>query len=384
VLDFTEDEVVTDVRRLANDVFKRRVSEDRLRLIEASRSGHDEALWDDLARSGLLGIGIGEAHGGAGLGWSACCAVLEEQARFVAPVPLWPHYVGVQAMSSANSTEHSAQILRDLATGTARVTMALEEYSASPAASDPATPTCTASPVTEEAWLLQGQKAAVPAISVARHILVSATAPAGVGLFLVDRNGDGVRSDAVPVTDRGPAGDLTLDGAIGIAVGAPGDGLLASVLGHARVALSALQLGVTDSVIARTAAYLSSRIQFGRPLGTFQAAQHQMADCYIGAEAMRTTLWQAIDCLDNDRPGGSTELAVRVAKWWADNAGLAAVFAAVHLHGGLGVDVDYPLHRYFLWGKQLAVTLGGRGAGLAQLGALLASGHVPSGLESVR
>jgi alkylation response protein AidB-like acyl-CoA dehydrogenase len=213
---------------------------------------------------------------------------------------------------------------------------------------------------------------------------VSATAPAGVGLFQVDRNGDGVRSDAVPVTDRGPAGDLTLDGAIGIAVGAPGDGLLASVLGHARVALSALQLGVTDSVIARTAAYLSSRIQFGRPLGTFQAAQHQMADCYIGAEAMRTTLWQAIDCLDNDRPGGSTELAVRVAKWWADNAGLAAVFAAVHLHGGLGVDVDYPLHRYFLWGKQLAVTLGGRGAGLAQLGALLASGHLPSGLESVR
>jgi acyl-CoA dehydrogenase len=77
-------------------------------------------------------------------------------------------------------------------------------------------------------------------------------------------------------------------------------------------------------------------------------------------------------------------LAVRVAKWWADSAGLAAVFAAVHLHGGLGVDVDYPLHRYFLWGKQLAVTLGGRGAGLAELGALLASGHLPSGLESVR
>ena len=383
-MDFTEDEVVADVRRLASEVFKRRVSEDRLRLIEASSPGQDEALWDGLARSGLLGIGIGEAHGGAGLDWSACCAVLEEQARFVAPVPLWPHYVGAQALSSANGTEHSAQMLRDLAAGTARVTVALEEYSTSPAATDPATPTCMASPFSEDTWLLEGQKAAVPAISVARHILVSATAPAGVGLFLVDRNGDGVRSDAVPVTDRDSAGDLTLNGAIGIAVGAPGDGLLATVLAHARVALAALQLGVTDSVIARTAAYLSARVQFGRPLGTFQAAQHQMADCYIGAEAMRTTLWQAIDCLDNDRPGRSTEFAVRVAKWWADNAGLAAVFAAVHLHGGLGVDVDYPLHRYFLWGKQLAVTLGGRGAGLAQLGALLASEHLPSALEGVR
>jgi alkylation response protein AidB-like acyl-CoA dehydrogenase len=383
-LDFSEDEVVTDVRRLANDVFKRRVSEDRLRVIDASSSGHDEALWDDLARSGLLGIGIGEAHGGAGLGWSACCAVLEEQARFVAPVPLWPHYVGAQAISSANGTRHGKQILRDIAAGTARVTVALEEYSASPAAADPATPTCTASPASEESWLLRGQKAAVPAISTAQHVLVSAAAPAGVGLFLVDRNGPGVRSDSVPVTDRGPAGDLTLDGATGLAVGAPGDGLPASVLAHARVALAALQLGVAECVITRTAAYLSARIQFGRPLGTFQAAQHQMADCYIGAEAMRTTLWQAIDCLDNDHPGRSTELAVRVAKWWADSAGLAAVFAAVHLHGGLGVDVDYPLHRYFLWGKQLAVTLGGRGAGLAELGALLASGHLPSGLESVR
>jgi len=310
--------------------------------------------------------------------------VLEEQARFVAPVPLWPHYVGVQALSSANSTEHSAQMLRDLAAGTARVTVALEEYSTSPAATDPATPTCMASPFSEDTWLLEGQKAAVPAISVARHVLVSATAPAGVGLFLVDRNGAGVRSDAVPVTDHGSAGDLTLNGAIGVAVGAPGDGLLATVLAHARVALAALQLGVTDSVIARTATYLSSRVQFDRPLGTFQAAQHQMADCYIGAEAMRTTLWQAIDCLDKGGSGRSTELAVRVAKWWADNAGLAAVFAAVHLHGGLGVDVDYPLHRYFLWGKQLAVTLGGRGAGLAQLGALLASEHLPSELEGVR
>jgi acyl-CoA dehydrogenase len=383
-MDFTEDEVVTDVRQLASDVFKRRVSEDRLRLIEASSPGHDETLWDGLARSGLLGIGIGEAHGGGGLDWSACCAVLEEQARFVAPVPLWPHYVGVQALSSANSTEHSAQMLRDLAAGTARVTVALEEYSTSPAATDPATPTCMASPFSEDTWLLEGQKAAVPAISVARHVLVSATAPAGVGLFLVDRNGAGVRSDAVPVTDHGSAGDLTLNGAIGLAVGAPGDGLLATVLAHARVALAALQLGVTDSVSARTATYLSSRVQFDRPLGTFQAAQHQMADCYIGAEAMRTTLWQAIDCLDKGGSGRSTELAVRVAKWWADNAGLAAVFAAVHLHGGLGVDVDYPLHRYFLWGKQLAVTLGGRGAGLAQLGALLASEHLPSELEGVR
>src|SRR3984893_13254248 len=83
LMDFTEDEVVTDVRQLANDVFTRRVSEDRLRAIDASSPGHDEALWDGLARSGLLGIGIGEAHGGGGLGWAACCAGLAEQATVV-------------------------------------------------------------------------------------------------------------------------------------------------------------------------------------------------------------------------------------------------------------------------------------------------------------
>ena len=135
-------------------------------------------------------------------------------------------------------------MLRDLAAGQPGSRSPSKRFDVS-GGNRSATPTCKASPSSEDTWLLEGQKAAVPAISVARHVLVSATAPAGVGLFLVDRNGAGVRSDAVPVTDHGSAGDLTLNGAIGLAVGAPGDGLLATVLAHARVALAALQLGVT-------------------------------------------------------------------------------------------------------------------------------------------
>ena len=101
---------------------------------------------------------------------------------------------------------------------------------------------------------------------------------------------------------------------------------------------------------------MSERQQFGRPIGTFQAVQHRLADCYIDIEALRSTYLRAVWALDQELPATAEVLA---AKWWAAQAGHRVTHAVQHVHGGLGADVEYPVHAFFLYAKQLEMTLGG-------------------------
>ncbi len=142
------------------------------------------------------------------------------------------------------------------------------------------------------------------------------------------------------------------------------------MLDRARTGLCAIQLGVTEEAVRRAAAYLNQRHQFGRPLSSFQGTMLRAADAYIDTEAIRVTTWQAAWRIDEGLP--ATE-AVAVAHWWASEAGQRVVHATQHLHGGLGADISYPIHRYFLWGKQIELMLQGPSAELARLGAMLAT-----------
>jgi alkylation response protein AidB-like acyl-CoA dehydrogenase len=141
------------------------------------------------------------------------------------------------------------------------------------------------------------------------------------------------------------------------------------MLERARVGLCAIQLGVTEEAIRRAAAYLNERHQFGRPLSSFQGTMLRAADAYIDSEAIRVTLWLAAWQIDTGRPAAD---AVATAKWWASEAGQRVVHATQHLHGGMGADIEYPIHRYFLWGKQIELMLEGPSAQLARMGAALA------------
>ena len=105
-------------------------------------------------------------------------------------------------------------------------------------------------------------------------------------------------------------------------------------------------------------------------MSSFQSTAHRAADAFIDTEAMRATLWQAASLLDDPEATATEALdAGLVAAWWAADAGHRVVQAVQHMHGGLGADTDYPVHRYYLWGTQLATELGGASALLAQLGA---------------
>ncbi|KRF14634.1 acyl-CoA dehydrogenase family protein [Nocardioides sp. Soil796] len=374
-MDFNLDEELIDVQGLARDIFDGRAATDRVREVEATATRVDDVLWGDLAKTGLLGLALPEEYGGAGLGLDAACVVLEEQGRHVAPVPLWSAVVAALAVARDGSPAQRDALLPGAADGSLRLTLALEEFGGAA----PSVPTTTATRA-GEGWLLNGVKAVVPTPGGADHVLVSATTPDGAGLFLV-ANTD-LAWEQAETTSLDLAGTLTLTDTPAEALGEPGGRALAAALRQSALALAAVQVGVADGAMRLAASYTSTREQFGRPLGSFQAVQHQLADCWIDVDAMRVTLWQALtDDADagngSDNDNGADRSAL-VAKWWCDQAGLDVVHRVQHVHGGIGVDVDYPVHRHFLWGKQISSTLGGSSAALADLGALLAVEEVTS------
>ena len=224
-------------------------------------------------------------------------------------------------------------------------------------------------------WLLSGAKTTVVAAPLADLLLVPAATAGGTVVFLVAPGDAGVTVERQQVTGGGSAGRVTLRGArLGgdRVLGSPaeGPGITEWLVARGTVGLCALQLGVVERALELTSAYARDRVQFGRPIGSFQAVTQRLADAYIDVEAVRLTMWQAAWRLAAGLPAG-TEVAT--AKFWAADAGHRVAHTAVHVHGGVGIDLDYPLHRYFTAAKRCEFALGGATAQLRHIGAALAS-----------
>ena len=365
-MDFTFSEEQDAVRGLATQVFEGHATPERVKEVERSEERVDRELWRALADAGLLAIAVPEEHGGSGLGLAELCLLLEQQGRRVAPVPLWPTLVlGAPAISEFGSPEQQKAWLPGVATGEVVLTAALAE----PGANDPLRPQVTAT-ADGGSWRLDGDKPSVPAGHVADRVLVPASTGDGeLGVFLVDPAGTGVERTVAATTDRSKVAHLAFAGAPAEQLPADGRRATAWMLDRALVGLCATQVGVAEGALRMAADYTSERQQFGRPLSTFQGVALKAADAYIDTEAMRVTLWQAAWRLT---AGLDATNEVMVAKWWASEGGQRVVHITQHLHGGMGADVDYPVHRYFLWGKQIEDTLGGASAQLARLGRALA------------
>ena len=365
-MDFTFTEEQDAVRELAAQVFAGHSTTERVKQVEASETRVDRELWRALADAGLLAIAVPEEHGGSGLGLVELCLLLEEQGRRVAPVPLWPTLVlGALPLAEFGSPEQQRRWLPGVASGDVILTAALAERGVN----DPLRPQTTATR-DGDGWRLDGAKPSVPAAHVAERVLVPATTNDGdVGVFLVDPAGPGVERTVAATTDRGKVAHVSFAGAPAEQLAAEGRQPTAWMLDRALAALCALQVGVAEGALRMAADYTSERQQFGRPLSTFQGVALKAADAYIDTEAMRVTLWQAAWRLT---AGRDATREVMVAKWWASEGGQRVVHITQHLHGGMGADVDYPVHRHFLWGKQIEDTLGGASAQLARLGQALA------------
>jgi alkylation response protein AidB-like acyl-CoA dehydrogenase len=348
-MDFSFTEEADAVRELAEQVFSGSMSVERVKEIEASDDRIDCELWKELATTGLLGIGLPEAHGGAGLGLVEVCLTLVAQARQVAPVPLWPTVCAAQTIAELGSDEQQARWLPAVVAGDAVLTVALEHGPKREAA-------------TVDGDRLTGDWLSVPALHVADAAIVFVD---GDG-WLVETGADGVSFEVSTTTSRQKVGHFHLEGAPATALGA---GARRFALDRALVMLAALSLGACEEATRMAAEYTSTREQFGKPLSTNQGVVLKAADAYIAMNAMRVTLWAAAWRLDE---GLESAEAVEVAHWWASDGGHRVVHITQHLHGGMGADIDYPVHRYFLWAKEVTDLLGGPSAHLARLGDLLA------------
>jgi 3-oxocholest-4-en-26-oyl-CoA dehydrogenase beta subunit len=360
-MDFTFSEEQETVAKVARDLFERRATPERLTELEAGDVRYDAALWKELADADLLGIALPESVGGSGRGFLELGLLLAEVGWSVAPVPVYATLLlGADSIARYGTDEQRQRYLPDVIAGTRLLTAAITE----PNRSDPTAPVTTARP-DGAGWRIDGVKELVPAAQIADVAVVSATE----GLFLVDLRGHGVTVTPAPTIGGEPHADIRFDGVSAERLGTGGD--VAALYDRALVGLCAIQLGVTERALRVAATYTSGREQFGRPIGSFQAVQQRMADAFIDVEAIRWTTWHAAWLLSEGRPA---DRAARIAKFWAAEAGQRVVATAQQVHGGIGIDVTYPLSRYFRWGKHNELALGPATPQLAYLARTYADG----------
>ena len=372
---FHEDDVAA--AQLARGILSDHATNERQKQLEASGATHDEVLWRALADASLLGVAIPERHGGSGLGFLALGLLLQEVGRAVAKVPAYPALaLGAVPLARFGSDAQQGALLPGIARGEGIVTAALAEYDAG----DPLAPGTRATR-DGSSFRLDGVKTMVPAAQLASHVIVPARCDDGAsGLFLVEPAAEGVTLTAQETSDGQPHAEMTLDGvrvddAARMAQGASGGDALRWLVERATVLRCMMQLGVIERALEMTAQYGRDRVQFDRPIGSFQAFHQRAADAYVDVTAIRLTAWEAAWHLAHDLPAAHH---VAVAKFWAAEGGQSASYACQHLHGGIGIDVDYPLHRHFRWAIQIEHELGSAKHQLDRLGRDLAAHGLPA------
>jgi 3-oxocholest-4-en-26-oyl-CoA dehydrogenase beta subunit len=373
-MDFTFTEEQETIAKVARDLFEHRTSPEHLTELEAGDIRYDDALWKELAALDLLGTALPESVGGNGGGFVELGVLLAEVGWSVAPVPVYATLVlGADPIARHGNPEQQQRFLPGVVSGQRILTAGLAE----PGRSDPTHPSCRPTTTARRdgpSWRLDGAKELVPAAQLADAILIPATTGDGeVELFLLAADAAGVDIRPVKTTNREPHADVFLDGATVSDNDRLPDGRIESLHTRALVGLCAIQLGVAERALRIAAAYTTQREQFGRPIGSFQAVQQRLADAFIDVEAMRWTTWHAAWLIAHERPA---DRAARIAKFWAAEAGARVAASAQHVHGGIGIDTTYPLHRYFLWAKHNELALGSATAQLARLGDAYARGQL--------
>ncbi len=356
-----------DVQVLSRKILEDYCTNEQLRRFDQGER-FDPILWQELATAGLLGISIDEQFGGMGFDFETLCLLVEEVGRCVAPVPVISSLVlGAVALQRFGNDDVKRSVLPDVASGKSLLIAAFSE--ADHAGAVPTTLKATRS---GQRWQLQGEKHFVPFAKLAQHLLISAQADDGAALFMLPSDTEGLRMQQHTST----AGEhqyalsfnnVELDDNQCVLAGDKAAAALTEINNLGVAATCAQMLGICEVMLRTTASYTSEREQFGVKVATFQAVGQRAADSYIDVECFRLVTQKAIYAVEHESPRDALA-ACLIAKIWAGDAGHRVSHAAQHLHGGMGVDRDYPLWRYCLWAKQLELTLGNSAELTEQLG----------------
>jgi acyl-CoA dehydrogenase len=362
-MDFTFTPEQDEAAALAAQIFGDLATVERQRAVEASGDRFDADLWRAVADAGLISLPIAEEYGGAGLGLIEASRVLVEAGRAVAPVPLAPVYAAAAAISAYGSENQRGRWLPGIADGTAIIVPALaEELEALPA------PPTTSATQGADGWTLTGTKTAVRGGTHASLFLVTASTPDGPAVFIVAASAAGVDIEAQRTTDGDAAALITFSNAAAEVLGAADAARLLAEL--VTVTASAEMVGIAEGSLALTTAYAKEREQFERPIATFQSVAHRLADGHIDILFGSLTLWQAVWRISE---GLDAALEVAEAALWAADMSHRIAHSTVHIHGGVGIDLDGTAHRYYTAAKRFEFTAGGTTASALAVGRLLAA-----------
>lgn len=361
-MDFTRTEAAQDLSGLVATIVDTVCTPEHQRALDTLDQRLDTALWRRLIDADILSTAAPEPVGGGGFGVLEQTAILTGLGRQIAAVPYLESVVlGAGALARFGPAELQQEWATPAVGGEKVLTPALDgELGEAPVQATPS----------GDGFRLTGSRIQVPFGPVADAFLVPAETDSGTKVFLVATGDSGVTVTALQTTGLNSSGRLDLAGVEVSGARVIGDADVLDWLGtHRAVGLTAYQLGVLQRALELTAEYARTREQFDRPIGSFQAVAQRLADGYIDLQGLRLTLQQASWRLSEDLP---CEIEVATAAFWAADAGHRIAHTAVHVHGGVGIDMDHPLHRYFITAKEAEFALGGATAQLQVIGRNLA------------
>ena len=353
--EFTEDQAA--IAEMAGSVFADYCTDDRLRQFDTSDQAYMQPLWQLCVDTGLQALAIPEARGGSGLGMTELMLVLQAQGRALGQVPLWRHQLA--AATLAQFADESLQPwVEEAAAGRALLSLDLGGLHNAHGIALQAVRA-------DGGWSLSGRVGALALAEQSQAALLLVSVDGQARLALVELAAKGISHVPGRMTHGEAIADVHFDGLHISAAQMLPCAALDWLQPRAIAALAALQLGVSAEQIRRTVEYVTERRQFERSIGSFQAVQMSMANAHIALEALRSTLWQLCYRLDAGLPAPSEALATA---WQACEAGHLIGHNAQHVHGGIGVDLTYPIHRFLYWSRAMGSALGGSSACLERLG----------------
>ena len=348
--DFSDD--LKELREQARKFLAERCPATAVRKILEGPEPYDKALWKEIAAMGWIGAAIPEEYGGAGLGHLGLCVLAEELGSVLAPVPFSSSvYLATEAIIAAGSEAQKKAWLPKLAAGDVIGTLALSE---GPGKADP-----RKLRTTFRNGMLNGEKLPVPDGDVADIAVVAAQSERGVALALVDLKGSGVTRNPVETIDPSRShATITFANAPAEMLGSAGDGerLLRRVQDRAAVLFAFEQVGGAQRSLEMARDYALERYAFGRPIGSFQAIKHKLADVYVATELARSNAYYGAWALSRNAP--ELPLAAAAARVSANDAYFLAAKENIQVHGGMGYTWEFDCHLYYRRAKLLSLALG--------------------------
>jgi alkylation response protein AidB-like acyl-CoA dehydrogenase len=348
-----QDELRRAVRRFLED----KSPETEVRRLMETEDGYDPAVWTQMAdQLGLQGLAIPEEFGGSGYSYVELVVVLEEMGRALLCAPYFSSVaLAANLLLSAGDDAAKKDYLPGIAAGTTIATVALAE--ASGRWDEPGV--TLAASGGDGSWTLTGEKSYVLDGHIADLVLVAARTGAGVSVFAVEKGAAGFTSKALSTMDQTrKQAKLSFESTPARLVGIDGAGWasVSKMLDLAAVALAAEQVGGAQRVLEMAVEYAKVRVQFGRPIGSFQAIKHKCADMLLEVESSKSAAyyagWAAAE--DNDE----LPVVASLAKSYCSEAYFHAAAENIQIHGGIGFTWDYPAHLYFKRAKSSELLFG--------------------------